>query len=187
MPSWRAWALRRGEETCVMVCHQKSLAALRGHLPPGPLASNLSVPVSGRDGGSSFEGQRWLGREAHAERLQGVAGAFFCVCRARSQWRRGLACGQYGSRSRTRRPLRRVHVTGKLVRSGSRPPSASICWRSRQRTAWGNRIPSGRRLPNIAARRIYERLGFEVAYTYHYRIRPSHAAGIASRGGRRPG
>ena len=170
------------EETCVMVA--TTVAGRPARTCPG---GHRIEPLSHRSLAETvglFRGTALAGREAHAERLQESPVPFsaFAVLDRNGG---AVACGQYAVEAE----LVGLYDVFTSPASRSLGLATALCEHLLAESAahGGETAYLQVEGTNVAARRIYERLGFEVAYTYHYRIRPSHAAGIASRGGRRPG
>jgi ribosomal protein S18 acetylase RimI-like enzyme len=158
---------QRHEETCVMVSGPLT------NLPATPLPHGCRIePLSHRalaETVGRFRGTPLAQREAHAERLQESPVPFraFAVVS-----RDGMvaACGQYALEAElvglydvfTVEEKRSSGLATALCRhllASARDCGAETAYLQVEGT-------------NAGARRIYERLGFRVAYGYHYRINP---------------
>ena len=158
---------QRREETCVMV--SGGLADLPNRaLPHGCRIEPLSHRALAETVGL-FRGTPLAQRAAHAERLQGSPvpfHAFAVVNRAGAS----VACGQYALEAE----LAGLYDVFTAEGERSSGLATALC---RHLLASAS-VHGGRAAylqvesTNAGARRIYERLGFRVAYTYHYRIGP---------------
>ena len=154
------------EETCVMV------SSGRVDRPPATPPRGYRIePLSHRalaETVGQFRGTPLAQREAHAERLEESPVPFsaFAVFD-----RNGIAaaCGQYAIEAE----LVGLYDVFTSPAARSFGLATALCQHLLAKAAsHGGKVAylqvEG---TNVAARRIYERLGFSVAYTYHYRIR----------------
>ncbi len=161
------------EKICVMVSSERV-----GRSSPTPPSGYRIERLSHRALAETvglFRGTALAQREAHAERLQESPVKFSAFAAFAAFDRHGVAvaCGQYAIEAELV-GLYDVFTSPSARSSGL---ATALCQHLLAESAsHGGQVAylqvEG---TNIAAMRIYERLGFHVAYTYHYRIRRSGA------------
>ena len=158
------------EKICVMVSSERV-----GRSSPTPPSGYRIERLSHRALAETvglFRGTALAQREAHAERLQ-ESPVQFSAFAAFDRHGVAVACGQYAIEAELV-GLYDVFTSPSARSSGL---ATALCQHLLAESAsHGGQVAylqvEG---TNIAAMRIYERLGFHVAYTYHYRIRRSGA------------
>ena len=157
----------REEETCVMVLSQLPDGA-RSSWPTGYRVEALSHRALA-DVVGEFRGSPWDQREAHAERLE-FSPVPFQAAAVIAPNGAVAACGQCAVEDGlvglydvfTAEAERRSGLAGGLCRyllQAAKAQGAHTAYLQVERR-------------NMAARRVYERLGFEEAYRYHYGLAP---------------
>jgi len=165
-----ALGFERLEETCVMVSRRWS-DSLSLPLPVGYRIEALSQPDLAETVGL-FRGTPLAQREAHAERLQKSPvpfGAFAVLDRNGI----AVACGQYALED----DLAGIYDVFTAEHERASGLASALCRHLLDvATTRGARIAYLQvEQTNSSAQRIYERLGFETAYAYHYRAAPTSA------------
>ena len=158
----------REDETCVMVSTALAQSGATG-FPSGFRIEPLSHHAMAQTVGE-FRGTPSAQREAHAERLQASPTPYRAAAVVDSTGA-AVACAQYAREGEV------VGLYDVFTAEGRRGLglASTLCEHLlNEAYAGGARVAYLQvEQANDAAQRVYRRLGFAVAYTYHYRVAPS--------------